>query len=873
MPAGPKKLLMLSLVAIGLLMVPNHAFADKTLATPNNYYGKEILKALAYLKTLAIGDNVKDKDTALSVYNILIKRFRDGKIFVDSFNESGVDGKNYIIKRDELIIEKNLFRGNPKSPQLTLDASKASHLGLLIGIISTLYHELHHSIYDNLGDRSSSKLTECLGLGSEVEYFAHLATINFLARLMEKKFKQYEEIKKKRGFAFVPKRLRLLQEFKALASAVSTGFTDLNDNKYGPPIGEDAIAEIKKTLDVANEEIKFLQHLVDLRNRLKAGLKKAQSGKKNGKTKPSGQTKPKDKNAAFDQNEEAGYRSIVDPGFFDNLDVTLLAATGEPISIVCPRPQETTGETDSVGIPEGFNVAIETPEACVGTTYVVGKGTGYPGQMPKVGQLLQHDGETPVVMVPTENTPVVSTPRQEPRITSTPSKQPSVTSSPDNEGAPQETPVSSPPSKDKPSDKPGDTTIDLGLVKAQESVVKLALSDKSTGKPVGDAVVKLLSDEPPLPDEAGSEHASLIDSGFVEDANGGTSDNDGNIDLAALTFPVGDTKPSPGGKKKQPAPKAKTKKPIDEMNLQELADELGRIQDTTTGFERIRETLKKKDPGFAKDLQDNENKMQTALDKKREEFRNTQIGTPYKKMQEAYRNIRDKYEAKERDIENKHLKNQPKKFAKAYWAARQRHDTERAKIAYIIKRLREWDPELMKKVLKDLRKKRAAKKAAQRAVERTIKDIIDAIEEGAKAATDAAKGIEDPLRKALKDIQRAYGPIGNDQPSRIRKASDGRNRTFALAIDAESKKQFVVALNKDLAAPDDVLVSAMLNPLLMGRVVDAFIIGGQAYLVVRSREAAADTLAARLGSEKWVSWFEPDPCRQKENLHNQPPGG
>jgi hypothetical protein len=104
---------------------------------------------------------------------------------------------------------------------------------------------------------------------------------------------------------------------------------------------------------------------------------------------------------------------------------------------------------------------------------------------------------------------------------------PTVTATPEN--------VEKPPTKITETPAPKNEDVpDLGLVKATETVVKLALSGDQTGNAYEGAAVKLLQDEPPLRLADAHETALTATEAYASDVAGGYSDKDGSVTITPV---------------------------------------------------------------------------------------------------------------------------------------------------------------------------------------------------------------------------------------------------------------------------------------------------------------------------------------------------
>lgn len=148
---------------------------------------------------------------------------------------------------------------------------------------------------------------------------------------------------------------------------------------------------------------------------------------------------------------------------------------------------------------EGTRVAIQDHEKCVATIYSITETYRSKEQLISVAltpepaiHIVPEDnpGSTP----PGEDLPICITPKQPeartPAPQSTPNPEP--TAKQDEEEEPEEA--------EEPEDIP-----DLGLVKAQEAVVSLALSTENVGEAVEEVTLKILTEVPDLPMADGSD--------------------------------------------------------------------------------------------------------------------------------------------------------------------------------------------------------------------------------------------------------------------------------------------------------------------------------------------------------------------------------
>lgn len=224
----------------------------------------------------------------------------------------------------------------------------------------------------------------------------------------------------------------------------------------------------------------------------------------------------------------------------------------------CPEPKD-QGFLPGSQLPDGeeyaYRFAVEIPEQCVATTYIVTEvrvtktpvvPDGDNGLSTPTEALGDDSGIPECISIPISVTPPaedvptdpVSTPPTE--DVPTPVDQPTEVSPPTVEKPPTEAPpTETPPTVELPPEEEPPTTPstpeepDLGLVKAESRIVELVLTSVQTGEPVGSAVVKLLEPPPALP-EIGQGDPSLSDpEDFAGDVPATLVDEQGR---AALTL-------------------------------------------------------------------------------------------------------------------------------------------------------------------------------------------------------------------------------------------------------------------------------------------------------------------------------------------------
>ena len=210
---------------------------------------------------------------------------------------------------------------------------------------------------------------------------------------------------------------------------------------------------------------------------------------------------------------------------------------GKLIGLADPSSRLNPFETDPV--KEEYALAFQVPERCVGTWHYFESGYSEP-----VTQISISYPEFAVPATPEEGTPqepqipVCTSP---PPVTSMPP--PVATPTPEMTPTPSSTPTDTPapPPEDQtppvtvtevPQQPPEEPEPDLGLVKATEQVVELALSSAQTGEPVEGATVKLLAPAPELPNGAPSEAVLASTDNYQEDVPAADVDEAGTLQLS-----------------------------------------------------------------------------------------------------------------------------------------------------------------------------------------------------------------------------------------------------------------------------------------------------------------------------------------------------
>ena len=190
-------------------------------------------------------------------------------------------------------------------------------------------------------------------------------------------------------------------------------------------------------------------------------------------------------------------------------------------------------------------VIVQQPDECVATTYYVSRDKVF---APEGGST---EGE------PASGRP---TPGEQPGVPDCPKEAPLVVVT-----AP---PKSPPPNVREAPKSPLPTTVtevqpkappekpDLGLVKAKEKVVKLALSGKESGKAYEGAAVKLVAAAPELPAVGKKPDPALTSAeAYASDEAAGYSNKDGTVSIslsAAIVDAVGDAKTEQANKGASP---------------------------------------------------------------------------------------------------------------------------------------------------------------------------------------------------------------------------------------------------------------------------------------------------------------------------------
>ena len=220
-----------------------------------------------------------------------------------------------------------------------------------------------------------------------------------------------------------------------------------------------------------------------------------------------------------------------------------------------PEPEDSANKTDEdvsfESDQSSYRIAVQVPEACVGTTYTVTEDSVFAEVRPIVmdGEegANRQDAAVPTASmsengedlreVPQEDVSVALVPEDGGKPRDVPVEDTPIASTledgEDPRDVPQEdVPVASvPEGGDEPGNVPIEEETDLGLVKAQETIVILALINKTDGHPVSNAVAKMLPEEPPLPGSSTLETAFNSEAFFEDDVEGGFSDDDGSVQL------------------------------------------------------------------------------------------------------------------------------------------------------------------------------------------------------------------------------------------------------------------------------------------------------------------------------------------------------
>jgi subtilisin family serine protease len=206
-----------------------------------------------------------------------------------------------------------------------------------------------------------------------------------------------------------------------------------------------------------------------------------------------------------------------------------------------------------------YRIAVQAPEACVATTYTVTESTMFQRTAASEVAIVSTDDEDDQRYVVQEDVSVTSAPEGDDEPRDEPVENTSTASTPEDGGtrsdvAQDDIPVASVPEEgDEPEEVPVEDKPDLGLVKAQETIVILVLTNKTDGQPVTNAVAKMLPEEPPLP--GSSTEIAYDDSDsealFEDDVEGGFSDDDGSVQLSVATGDAAPTGDDGGDKQSQ----------------------------------------------------------------------------------------------------------------------------------------------------------------------------------------------------------------------------------------------------------------------------------------------------------------------------------
>ena len=236
---------------------------------------------------------------------------------------------------------------------------------------------------------------------------------------------------------------------------------------------------------------------------------------------------------------------------------------------------------------EEYGFAIQTPEECIATTYYISTTTvKEEGFITESGGGPEPNGE-PVSGGEPEDGGVPECPMTSPpKITVTPPKSPPPESSPP-------TTVTEEP-KSPPPEKP-----DLGLVKAKEEVVTLALKGGQTGKAYEGAAVKLLAAAPDIPAEGKNSDSALTSpKAYASDVSAGYSNKDGSVTLS-----LGAVTADGADKKKDKNAKAKASPAAGAMLSEVKVDDKpkGQLVITMTAVDDAKDVAKESAKGNAKD--------------------------------------------------------------------------------------------------------------------------------------------------------------------------------------------------------------------------------------------------------------------------------
>ena len=215
-------------------------------------------------------------------------------------------------------------------------------------------------------------------------------------------------------------------------------------------------------------------------------------------------------------------------------------------------PRKTRHNRLGVAESYSFRVAVQVPNECVATKYIVTDTTVTeepvgaavteievaetppPPATPDQNEVVNQEQPIPA---PEPTPPAVNEPTAEPPPTTTEETPPPTkeeTPQPEQPAKPTEQTEQIPatPEEAPPPEQPAEP--DLGLAKVQQSVVTLVLTGGDTGKPIEGATVKLLDDEPALP-VAETEHPKAPSDSYQNEPSGGETEGGGNV-----TIPVSD---------------------------------------------------------------------------------------------------------------------------------------------------------------------------------------------------------------------------------------------------------------------------------------------------------------------------------------------
>ena len=542
--------------------------------------------------------------------------------------------------------------------------------------------------------------------------------------------------------------------------------------------------------------------------------------------------------------------------------------------------------------PQTVRIAVQVPEVCVGTTYYVNEQEIYDEATPRV---TDHGDNGEPRDVPRPDVPVASVPKDQPQDSDEPRdvpreetpKEVPVASVPETTDEPrdvphEETPTENTPDEDTPhtsvpvtstpEDEPRDVPqdeyeeTDLGLVKAVVEIVALAVVDAQTGDKIRKVGVKLLPDTPPLPGgevievSATSEETFDDASFFDDDADGGFTDDDGEIVLASLTTPIGNE-----------APEAETP---EQKELKQKEAELRRQAETESGkLRKLRDGQKLSPEGEKKKAEAKEEARERWLrnvelqgkvddrghaDQLKPEDLEGQDPDFVKKLKEITKHgggsccggglkVRDDEHQLQAEFKDKYDRDAQEKIDKIIDEEMSRDPAKKAEL------------ETQKKKVEEAKAKLKQTEEARKALNRRIKE--------AKKKERERQKLPNPGRIDASDQPADTGEVasaqGREAASRSADGKASATRRVSLPVDAEPKDSYVAALQDA-----DAFEAMMADDVVASLATNAFSIGTQPIVQFAVPKQQVDEVKKRVAANNWFSWFKPDPCWSKQEVND-----